>query len=154
MKVSVLGVPRVLGAVAPPVFLLGVVTLAGLGAGAVLAVGAPPAQDAALTLLLRFMAVVKGGMVLGAVAAAVWRIRVPASASVVLAYAVATAVMAAGLWPIWTGTRVAAGALLVHGGLAAFMVMAWRDRAGWMAAWASRPRKTSPSMPALCRSRS
>lgn len=113
----------------------GVAVAAGLGAGVVLAAGAEAGHEAALTLLLRFMAVVKAVMVLGVAAATTWRLRTLAAPGTVAAYATACAIMAAGLWPIWSGGPVALAAALVHGGFILAALAAWRDRAGWQAAW-------------------
>lgn len=116
----------------------GVAVAAGLGAGVVLAAGAEARQEAALILLLQFMAVVKAVMVLGVAAAATWRLRAPAASGMVAAYTAACAIMAAGLWPIWSGGPVALAAALVHGGFILAALAAWRDRAGWQAMWVTR----------------
>ena len=90
------------------------------------------AGEPALLMLLRFMAVVKGGLVLAAAGAAMWRLRRhDTGMGPVFAYAVPCGVMAVGIAPIWAGTQVAMGAVAVHAGLVAYAVVAWRDRAGW-----------------------
>jgi len=92
------------------------------------------AADPELTLLLRFMAVVKAGMAVGAAALAAWRMRQPVRAAPALGYVVAVSSMAAGAGLIWQLEHVAAGAVLVHGGLVAMGALAWMDRAGWVQA--------------------
>jgi hypothetical protein len=84
-----------------------------------------------LVLLMRFMAGVKAAMALGAVALVAWRMGAPTGRGTVAAYVVATAVMAVGPGLIWNMQDVAYGAMAVHGGLSAIMLVAWRDRQGW-----------------------
>ena len=96
------------------------------------AVGSVPMTEPALLNLLRFMAVMKGALALAAGAAMVWRSRRPIRGGVRFAYGVAIASLAAGPVPIWAGTHIWAGALLVHGGLLLWAITAWRDRAGWL----------------------
>jgi hypothetical protein len=92
------------------------------------------AADPELALLLRFMAVVKAGMAVGAAAAVAWRMRQPVRFVPAMAYVAAISSMAAGAGLIWQLGHVAAGAVLVHGGLVALAVSAWVDRAGWVQA--------------------
>ena len=119
----------------PAAALPGVAVAAGLGAGVMLASGVDAAPEAALVLLLRFMAAVKAAMVLGVAVAATWRLQTPAASGTAAAYAAACGIMAAGLWPIWAGGPVALAAALVHGGFILAAVAAWRDRARLQAAW-------------------
>jgi hypothetical protein len=79
--------------------------------------------------LLRSMAVLKAGMAAGAAAAVWWRLGLPIHPVRFAAYALSCAAMAAGPGMIWGMERVGAGALLLHGGLAAAVVMVWRDPA-------------------------
>jgi hypothetical protein len=72
-----------------------------------------------LTYLLRAMALVKVAMAAGMAAA----------------YALACAGMAAGPGLIWQMTHVRMGALLLHTGLFAALILLWRDPA--MGAWLS-----------------
>ena len=113
----------------------GIAVVAGLGAGVMLAAGAEVRHETALVLLLQFMAVVKAARGLGVAAAATWRLHAPAAPGAMAAYTAACAIMAAGLWPIWSGGPVALAAALVHGGFILAALAAWRDRAGWQAAW-------------------
>ena len=80
------------------------------------------------------MAVVKAGMAIGIAALIAWRMREPVRFAPASAYVATVSSMAAGAGLIWQLGHVAAGAVLVHGGLAAFAVVAWVDRAGWVQA--------------------
>ena len=82
-----------------------------------------------LTRLLRFMAVIKGGMALGALGAVLWRLGSDVSAGRFVTYGTCCAVMAAGPGLIWGMAHVGLGALLLHGGLVALLVLLWRDPA-------------------------
>ena len=84
-----------------------------------------------LMLLMRFMAGLKAAMAVGAVALVFWRMGAPMGRGTIAAYIIATAVMAAGPGLIWNMQDVAYGAMAVHGGLSAIMLIAWRDRQGW-----------------------
>ena len=117
---------------------LGLAIIAGLSAGALLSTDGEAGHDPALVTLLRFMAVVKAAMVISVAAGAAWRLRVPTGPGTALGYVAACGIMAAGLWPIWAATHVAAGAVLVHGGFAVSIAMGWRDRAAWHTMLAAR----------------
>ena len=82
-----------------------------------------------LAVLLRFMAAVKGLMVLGALGLTQWRVRAPASGALALAYGAALALMAAGPGLIWSLSHIAVGAAAFHAGLLLYLVLAWRDGA-------------------------
>jgi hypothetical protein len=82
-----------------------------------------------LTGLLRGMAAIKAAMALAALGGVVWRLRMPAPATWVAAYALAGAAMAAGPVLIWAIAPLVAGAALLHAGLAATLVLLWRDPA-------------------------
>ncbi len=109
---------------------LGLAVFAGGALGLSLAQG-PSATDPALLTLLRFMAVMKGGLALGAAWALMGRWRRPMQNPARGAYLIGLAALIAGPPPIWAGTHVLAGAVLVHAGLALLAVTAWRDRAAW-----------------------
>ena len=110
-----------------------------LGAGALaLATQAGP-HDPELATLLRFMAVVKAGMALGAAALLGWRFGSPMRAATGLAYIAGASSMAAGAGLIWQLGHVGAGAVLVHGGFVALVGLAWMDRAGWDQAASALP---------------
>ncbi len=88
-------------------------------------------HDPELATLLRFMAVVKGAMALGAAALVAWRLGWPVRPAAGLAYIVGVSSMAAGAGLIWQLGHIGTGALLVHGSLVALVGIAWLDRAGW-----------------------
>jgi hypothetical protein len=103
---------------------------AGLAAGC-LAGGAEAssraAGDAELIRLLRGMAVLKALFATGILGGVLWRLGGAASWAWLLAYGAASAVTAAGLAMIWNLSHLVAGALLLHGGLLASIVLLWRD---------------------------
>ena len=82
-----------------------------------------------LTRLMRFMAVIKGAMAVGAAAALFWRLGSDVSFERFAAYGACCAAMAAGPGLIWGMAHVGLGALLLHGGLIALVVLLWRDSA-------------------------
>ena len=84
-----------------------------------------------LVVLMRFMAGVKAAMALGAVALVWWRMGAPVGRGTAAAYVAASALMAAGPGLIWDMRHVGLGAMAVHGGLSALLVVGWLDRAGW-----------------------
>ncbi len=92
-------------------------------AHAVLAAGAD------LTRLLRAMAGLKALMAAGALAAVWWRLGAAASLPWIAGYALAGAAMAAGPGLITSMVYVRSGALALHAGLFATLVMLWRDPA-------------------------
>jgi hypothetical protein len=86
-------------------------------------------DDAALTRLMRFMAVVKAGLALAACAAVLWRLGTAITLARFAAYAVSGGAMVAGPGLIWGMAHVGLGALLLHGGLIATVLLLWRDPA-------------------------
>ena len=82
-----------------------------------------------LTRLLRAMAGLKALMAAGAACAVIWRLGAPATFGWLGFYAVALAGMAAGPGLIWDMAHVRLGALLLHGGLFATILLLWRDPA-------------------------
>ena len=101
-------------------------------AGTALLTGADPsAADPELLVLLRFMAIVKAAMALGAAALVAWRLGGPVRPATGLGYVVGVSSMAAGAGLIWQLGHIGAGAVLVHGGLAALIAVAWLDRIAW-----------------------
>ena len=80
-----------------------------------------------LTRLLRAMAGIKLLLAAGAAAAVWWRLGMGVGRGWLAGYAVAGAAMAAGPGLIWQMAHAGAGALLLHGGLAATVVLLWRD---------------------------
>ena len=103
----------------------------GAAATALLSGADPSAADPELLVLLRFMAVVKAAMALGAAVLVAWRLGWPVRIAMVLGYVVATSSMAGGAGLIWQLGHVGVGAVLVHGGLAALIAVGWLDRAAW-----------------------
>jgi hypothetical protein len=79
--------------------------------------------------LIRAMAALKMLMEAGAAAGVLWRLGSPIGPVWLAAYAAAGASMAAGPLLIWGLVHVAAGALLLHAGLGATIVLLWRDKA-------------------------
>jgi hypothetical protein len=79
--------------------------------------------------LLRSMALLKALMAVGAAAAVLWRLASPIGPAWFAAYALSCAAMAAGPGMIWGMAHVGSGALLLHAGLLAAIVLVWRDPA-------------------------
>jgi hypothetical protein len=82
-----------------------------------------------LTTLLRGMAAMKALAAGGLVAAIVWRLSAPIAWGRYVAYAAASACMAVGPVLIWNLVHLRLGALLLHAGLLAAVVLLWRDPA-------------------------
>jgi hypothetical protein len=82
-----------------------------------------------LTRLLRAMALIKALIAAGAAAAVLWRLAAPTAPAWFARYALTGALMAAGPGLIWGMAHVALGAVLLHAGLAATIVLLWRDPA-------------------------
>ena len=93
-----------------------------------------------LTRLLRFMAGLKALLAVAAGAAVFWRLGAAVTLPWLAAYALAGGAMAAGPGVIWAMVHVGLGALLLHGGLFATILLLWRDKAtaGRMAAILAR----------------
>ncbi len=82
-----------------------------------------------LANLLRAMAALKvlfGGSL---VAVTLWRLGAPVTWLRLVAYALACAAMGVGPGLIWSMAHVVAGAVLLHGGLLAGVLLLWRDPA-------------------------
>ena len=82
-----------------------------------------------LTRLMRAMAGLKLLMGIGLVAGVLWRLGDPVGPVRFAAYAFAGAAIAAGPALIWGMVHIGAGALLLHGGLLATLLLLWRDPA-------------------------
>jgi hypothetical protein len=127
------GVPR--AAAFSPALARGLLFLVIAAAAAAGALGvASPASSLAvahagteLTRLLRFMAVLKAGIAVAAGAAVFWRLGAGVTLPWFAAYAAACAAMAAGPGVIWAMVHVGLGAVLLHGGLLAVILLLWRD---------------------------
>lgn len=109
--------------------ILAAATVGVLSTDAGTAHAAAAAAGADLTRLLRLMMLVKGALVAAAVGATLWRLGSPASPVRFAAYALAGGTMVAGPGLIWGMAHVGLGALLMHAGLAATIVLLWRDPA-------------------------
>ncbi len=82
-----------------------------------------------LTRLMRGMAAIKALMALAAGAGIFWRLGAPATLPWFAVYSLACGAMAAGPALIWNMEYLRTGALLLHGGLFAAVVLLWRDPA-------------------------
>ena len=79
--------------------------------------------------LLRFMAAVKALIALANVGVLSWRMTLPTAFPRFTLYVIAAAAVAAGPGLIWGLVHVVLGAILLHAGLAACLVLLWRDPA-------------------------
>jgi hypothetical protein len=105
-----------------------VVVAAATAAGFLASGGDAAAQAGAeLTHLLRAMAVLKALMAGAAGAAVFWRLGSAIPGIRLAAYALAVASMGAGVGLVWGIAHVVAGAVLLHGGLLATLLLLWRD---------------------------
>ncbi|MBS0560106.1 MAG: hypothetical protein JSR21_08635 [Proteobacteria bacterium] len=87
------------------------------------------AADPQYAMLMRAMAGLKAVFALAAAGAVFWRLGAPAAFPWLAAYLAAAAAMAAGPGLIWGIAHIGLGALLLHGGLLATVLLLWRDRA-------------------------
>ncbi len=110
------------------ILVVGLALLAGLlvTPAPVTAVAAAHAGGA-LTRLLRAMAMIKMLLAACALAGVLWRLGAAVTVPWLVAYAVAAGAMAAGPGLIWGMAHVGLGALLLHGGLLASVLLLWRD---------------------------
>jgi hypothetical protein len=118
------------------------VVLALLTSDAASSAQAVSAAGTDLTRLLRMMAVLKAAMAAGMSAIVFWRLGLAVTLLRLAGYAATCGAMAAGPFLIWNMTHVVAGAMLLHGGLLAAIVLFWRDPAvaGRLAAMMARRR--------------
>jgi len=77
--------------------------------------------------LLRAMAALKTVMAVASVGAVVWRLASPAKPAWLAAYSLAGSAMMAGPGLVWGLVHIGLGALLLHAGLAATLLLLWRD---------------------------
>jgi hypothetical protein len=82
-----------------------------------------------LTHLLRAMALLKVAITAGMAVTVLWRLGSPVTLVWWAAYALAFAGMAVGPGLIWQMVYVRTGALLLHAGLFATLILLWRDPA-------------------------
>ncbi len=102
------------------------------GAAAGFAWGAPAAGAAAdpeLLRLLRAMAALKLLFAAAATGAILWRLQLPVAPLRLAGYAFGAAATLAGPGLLWNGAHPGAAALLLHGGLAASLLLLWQDPA-------------------------
>jgi hypothetical protein len=86
-------------------------------------------DGAALTRLMRFMAVIKACMAVAVSAAVLWRLGAAITLPRFIGYASSCAAMAAGPGLIWGMAHIGLGAILLHGGLLISILLVWRDPA-------------------------
>jgi hypothetical protein len=109
---------------------IGVAVAASFVAGGTDAASVAIAHDgAAFTRLIRFMAAIKALIAVGAAAAVLWRLGAAITLPWFAGYALACGAMAAGPGLIWGMAHIGLGALLLHGGLLASILLLWRDPA-------------------------
>ncbi len=111
-----------LNAVALTSFFAGAATCVDPGVAAL-----PAGFEPTLLVLIRFMAVAKLAMAVGAFALVHWRARRIVPPGLALAYAVATCLMLASPGLIWSLAHIGLGALAFHAGLILFLGGAWVD---------------------------
>ena len=85
--------------------------------------------DGDLVVLLRAMAALKAMVAAAMIAGVAWRLGAPAGPLRLLAYGLACAAAAAGPPLIWSMAYVGLGAVLLHAGLLAGLVLLWSDPA-------------------------
>jgi phage shock protein PspC (stress-responsive transcriptional regulator) len=110
---------------------LALIAVAVAGAAAGLWWGGPATSlqaDPDLARLLRGMALIKGGMVVGAIAAVWWRLSWPASPRVAIGYVAGCAALAGSTALIWQLTAIVLAALLFHSAAIAMALVGWRER--------------------------
>jgi hypothetical protein len=123
--------PRAAGAIPLPraAQLAVAICLLAAVAGYLASFGRAP-HDAELVPLLRFMAAVKAGMALLAVALVCWRLRFPMRPGLAAAAIGGAALMAAAPGMIWQMQHMILAAVLFHGGLLLLLGLGWADRDG------------------------
>jgi hypothetical protein len=127
---SVRPLPSVRAGLPPALLVWGIGGAAGLVGLLIGLQAAPPRMDAALVPLLRFMAVIKAGMAVGAGALVQWRLQGDAGIWLKWSLLGATALMMVGPGVIWGLNHIVLGALLFHAGLVVFLVASARDGFG------------------------
>lgn len=85
------------------------------------------AADPELARLLRGMALIKAGLVVGAMALLLWRLRRPVTARTACVYLLGTWWMAGASMLIWQLTLIPLAAITFHVGELSMLVAAWRD---------------------------
>lgn len=85
------------------------------------------AADPELARLLRGMALIKAGLVVGAIALLLWRLRRPVTVRTTCVYLIGTWWMAGASMLIWQLTLIPLAAITFHVGELSMLVAAWRD---------------------------
>jgi hypothetical protein len=127
---SVRPLPAAKARLSPALLVWGIGGAAGLAGLLIGLRSAPPPMDPALVPLLRFMAVIKGAMAVGAGALAQWRLQGDAGIWLKWSLLGATALMMVAPGVIWGLNHIVLGALLFHAGLVVFLVASARDGFG------------------------
>jgi hypothetical protein len=111
--------------------LVGAVLAAGvcgyLATGTVAEAQSIQAAGPELTRLLRGMALIKALIAAIMAVAVFWRLQFPIPPVPLAAYITACAAMAAGPFLVWDMAHIIAGAVLLHAGLLAAVLLGWRD---------------------------
>jgi hypothetical protein len=84
--------------------------------------------DPALARLLRGMALIKGMIVIGAVAAVYWRLAWPARPVAAASYLAASWVLAGSAMLIWQLSYIVLAAVLFHAAALSLLIVGWRER--------------------------
>ncbi|MCJ2012746.1 hypothetical protein [Methylobacterium sp. J-076] len=107
--------------------LVALTALALVGAGAAVARAPAASVDPDLMRVVRFMAAMKGGFALAALAACFWRLARPAAPWRMAAYLAGPPAMAAGAVALWASLAPAAAAACLHLGLFTVVAAALTD---------------------------
>jgi hypothetical protein len=84
-------------------------------------------SDPALARLLRGMALIKGMLAIGAVAAVFWRFAWPIRNSVAATYVITSSVLAGSSMLIWQLSSIVMAAVLFHAAALCMLVVGWRE---------------------------
>jgi len=115
------------GRISPALLLWLVAGFAGAAGLAIGLSGGAAPIDTELVPLLRFMAVIKACMAIGAAGLVHWRLRRPAELPLLAPLFGSTALMMVAPGLIWGLKNLILGAVLFHAGLIAFLIAAARD---------------------------
>jgi hypothetical protein len=85
--------------------------------------------DPALARLLRGMALIKGMIAIGAVAAVYWRLAWPVHRLVAATYLITASVLAGSTMLIWQLSYIVLAAVLFHLAALTMLIVGWRERA-------------------------
>lgn len=101
--------------------------LAGASAGIALGARETPVPDFELLRLLRAMAVIKLAFVALAAGVVLWRLQAPIRSAWLAGYVAVCFAMAAGPSLIWFSSQIILASVLLHAGIAASIVLLWRE---------------------------